>query len=140
MAQILKSGDTACFEPASFPVQLVGMLDFPLTGSGHTTVYGAAICLEGDVLKAELKVAYTSPAFPLPGTGTLMVEEVMPDAFSLVATDEGERPLLEEGRFMATFKPESPAKSASSPPVPDPTLQYPGLGTLKSKSPAAEAS
>lgn len=140
MAQIIKTGDTACFESASFPVQLMGMLDFPLTGSGHTTVSGAAICREGDVLKAELKVAYTSPAFPVPGSGTLTVEEIMPDAFSLVATDEGECPLLEDGRFMAAFKPESPAKSASSPPVPDPMPQYPGFGILKSNSPAAEAS
>jgi|SRR5438477_1527889 len=124
---IIVDGDTVTFLP-SFGVATVVPVPTTISGSAATTtVTNKAPALEGDEKNVEAKnCMYTTATYVTPGTGTLKIDKLNTDQLTQSTTIEGKKVILKGSQFDAVFEVQSPAKSSSSPPVPDSTPKYSG--------------
>lgn len=123
---ILLDGDIANFNP-TFGMAMVVVQPGSLAGSGDGIVAGKAMCVEGDEAKVSvLGCSYVAGAFTVPGTGTVKIDALGSDQIAQRTKIGGKAVLLQGTVFTAKFEVQSPAQQPSTPPVADPTPEYPG--------------
>jgi len=126
---ILIDGDQVMFLPMFAPAVVV-VQPGKLSGSGPATVGGKKIAVDGD--EAQVQVAgctYMTPAYPIPGTGTLKIAQLAGDQKAQKCSTGGKKVLLKGSQFIAKFEVQSPAQQPTpGGPVPDTTPQYSGQG------------
>ncbi|HEV8400839.1 MAG TPA: hypothetical protein VGQ18_13495 [Gemmatimonadales bacterium] len=124
---IIVDGDMVNFLP-SFGVATVVPVPTTISGSaGNTKVGTKAPALEGDEKNVESQnCMYTTATYVTPGTGTLKIDKLNSDQLTQSTTIEGKKVILKGSQFDAVFEVQQPAKSSSSPPVPDSTPKYSG--------------
>ena len=132
---ILIDGDQVMFLPAFTPA-IVVVQPGKLSGSGPATIGGKKIAVEGD--EAQVSVpgcTYMTPAYPIPGTGTLKIAALGGDQKTQHTQTGGKPMLLKGGQFTAKFEVQSPAQQPTAAgPVPDATPQYSGHGMFVSSN------
>jgi hypothetical protein len=126
---ILIDGDKARFMP-SFGAATVVVRPGTLTGSGPATLNGKKLCVAGDESSVSVKsCVYTTPSYPIPGTGTLEIESLTYGQTARKTRSGSTAVLLVGGSFKARFMVQNPAKKPTAAgPVPDATPQYSGTG------------
>ena len=130
---ILVDGDKANFISA-FGAANVVVKPGNLKGSGPATFNGKKICVEGD--ESNLSVPgcmYTAGPHSIPGTGTLKIDGLAGDQKSKKTKIGGKAILLKGSTFTAKFEVQSPAQQppkGPTPPQPDPTPSYSGIGSF----------
>ena len=127
---ILVEGDKANFIP-NFGMAIVVVQPGELKGSGHATLKGKKICVDGD--EKQVSVAgctYMTPQYCIPGTGTLKIDALAGNQKATKTKTGGKAVLLKGGSFIAKFEVQSPAQQPvpGGPPVPDATPNYSGMG------------
>ncbi|WP_298548745.1 hypothetical protein [uncultured Aquimarina sp.] len=129
---IILDGDKVLFDPTYGPATVV-VKPGTIKASGKTTVQGKKVVVKGDESKVVVSgCTYTSPSFPIPGTGNLKVASLGPDQLTK-KTKSGSKPIvLKGGVFIARFEVQSPAKfiPPGSAPISDPVPFYMGTGKL----------
>ncbi|GAA4276749.1 hypothetical protein [Aquimarina mytili] len=129
---IVVDGDKVLFDPIYGPAS-VAVKPGKIKATGKTTVKSKKVAIKGDEGNVEVSgCTYTSPAFPIPGTGNLKIVTLGPDQVTK-KTKSGNKPVLIRGSvFIARFEVKSPAKiiPPGSAPVSDPTPFYMGTGKL----------
>lgn len=126
---VLVDGDPVLFIPAFGPAVVV-VQPGKISGSGPATINGKKICVDGDEGGVSVPgCSYMSPAYPIPGTGTLKIQALGSDQ-KAKKTQTGGKPVLLKGSvFNAKFEVQSPAQQPTpGGPVPDGTPQYAGQG------------
>jgi hypothetical protein len=132
---VLIDGDQAHFI-RSFGAAMVEVRPGTLTASGPTTLHSSKLCVAGDEKTVVVPgCVYTTPSYPIPGTGTLEIASLAGDQ-TAQKTRSGAKPVLLVGSsFTARFMVQTPAMVQR--PVPPPTLyvlepdatpQYSGTG------------
>ena len=126
---ILIHGDKASFMP-SFGAATVVVQPGRLTGSGPATLNGKKLCVAGDESSVSVKgCMYTTPSYPIPGTGTLEIASLAGDQTAKKTRSGATAVLLVGSSFKARFMVQNPAKKPTAAgPVPDATPQYSGTG------------
>lgn len=128
---VIVNGDQAVFDP-SFPPASVIAPPGIVTGTAKGKVSGLVACVEGD--EASVVVAgavYVTPAFPIPGVGTLTIESLGPGQKAQKGKSGGRAFILRGSKFRARFQVSAPATVISGGnPVPDPTPVYSGTGSF----------
>jgi hypothetical protein len=131
---ILIDGDIVNFD-AAFTPGIVVVQPGKLAATGEATIDGKKMCVEGDEKNVSVPgCMYTTPAFPVPGTGTLKIDSLAPDQKATKTATGGKKVLLKGATFTAVFEVQSPAKE---PPGPKPSLEdltkkYMGTGSFVS--------
>jgi hypothetical protein len=129
---VLIDGDKANFMP-SFGEAPVVVQPGTLTASGPATLNGKKVCVAGDEASVSVNACmYTTPSYPIPGTGTLQIKKLAGDQTARKTRSGGTPVLLVGSSFEATFTVNSPAMKPKppAPPDPDPKQQYTGTGTF----------
>jgi len=128
---ILIDGDQVIFMPA-FGAAVAVVQPGKLAGSGLASLNGKKICVDGDEKKVSVPgVAYMTPQYSIPGTGTLKIAALAGDQKATKTNTGGKAVLLKGGNFTAKFEVQSPAKQpppGPGSPIPDATAQYSGQG------------
>jgi len=131
---ILKSGDMlevsspvidATIPQVAAPVPLVG-------SSTDVKISEMPACILGDELPEAISgpLAYTTPSFPIPGTGTLQIV-LNPNNLTVMTKDQGTPLLLKGNEFEAIFNVEVPAEiETPTGPVPDPVAVKVGAASF----------
>ncbi|MEB3282325.1 MAG: hypothetical protein VKK42_25740 [Lyngbya sp.] len=127
---ILIDGDKANFNP-TFGLAIVVVRPGDLKASGKSTLNGKKICIDGDEKNVSVpSCMYTTPLYPIPGTGTLKIAALGGDQ-KAQKTNSGGKPVLLKGSiFTAKFEVQNPAKQPPPASTPDATPQYSGTGTF----------
>ena len=126
---ILIDGDLVMFMPAFGPATVIP-LPGKLQGSGPGTCNGKKMCVDGDEKKVSVPgCVYTTPTFPIPGSGTLKIAALSDNQKATKTKTGGKVVLLKGSNFTATLEVQSPAQQPTpAGPVPDATTQYSGMG------------
>ncbi|CAG0964768.1 hypothetical protein ANRL2_01169 [Anaerolineae bacterium] len=125
---ILIDGDLALFLPSFGPATVMPQPG-TLKGSGPATLDGKKICVDGDEKDVSVPgCVYVTPQYSIPGTGTLKIAALAGDQKATKTKTGGKAALLKGGNFTAKFEVQSPAQQPGTPPVPDATPQYSGMG------------
>jgi hypothetical protein len=129
---ILIENDLVNFDPV-FAAASVVVMPGKLAGTGAATVGGKKMCVEGDEGKVSVAgCAYTTPAFPTPGVGTLKISKLMPDQVAMKTASNKKKVLLKGAKFIAAFEVQTPAQLPTpTGPQTDPLTQYPGTGSFQ---------
>lgn len=126
---ILIDGDAVLFQ-CNFEDAMVVIKPGKIKGTGAATQNGKKLCIEGDEKSVKVEGCdYMTPAFPIPGKGTMTVSKLGDDQVA-TKTNTATKPVLLKGKFFeASFKPTMPAKE---PPKPgarvDDKTEYKGQG------------
>lgn len=126
---ILIHGDKAIFTP-SFGAATVVVQPGTLKASGPATLNDKKLCVAGDEDSVSVKgCTYTTPSYPIPGTGTLEIASLAGDQ-TAQKTQTGSTPVLLVGStFTAKFVVETPAQLITPKgPQLDASPQYAGTG------------
>jgi hypothetical protein len=129
---ILIDGDKANFIPA-FGAAPVTVQPGTLKASGPATVNDTKLCVEGDEKSvSEQNCSYTTPSYPMAGTGTLKIEALAGDQTAQKTRSGNKLVLLVGSSFDATFVVQTPAMKPKppAPPDTDQTKEYAGTGTF----------
>lgn len=133
MDYVVISGDQALFQPA-FGAAMVVVRPGNITGTGPATLSSTKTCITGDESSVSVPgCTYTTPAFSIPGTGTLEIASLNADQ-KATKTNTGSTPLILVGSvFTARFTVQSPAQQPAppGPNVVDPLTTYSGTGNFK---------
>lgn len=127
---ILIEGDQAIFMP-NFGAAVVVVQPGELKGSGHGTLNGKKICIDGDEQDVSVPgCMYMTPVYSIPGTGTLKIASLAGDQKATKTKTGGTEVLLKGSNFTAKFEVQSPAQQPAPPsaPIPDATPEYSGSG------------
>lgn len=131
---ILITGDQVIFDSA-FGLANVVVRPGVMQGTGKASVMGKKVCVAGDEMRVMVSgCPYTTATHSTPGTGSLMIQKLVPQQESL-RTKSGKKPvLIATSKFVAKFMVMVPAQMPAppGPPVPDTTIQYVGTGEFKS--------
>jgi Contractile injection system spike tip protein len=133
---VLVEGDQAAFQP-TFGAAVVVPRPGKLQASGPGTLNGKKLCVAGDEGKVVVPgCTYITPAFAIPGTGTLKIAALAPDQTAKKTGTGGKAVLLAGTTFTAKFEVQVPAKQPvpTGAPIPDPTPQYVGTGRFVTKN------
>ena len=126
---VLIDGDKASFTP-SFGAATVVVQPGTLTASGPATLNGKKLCVAGD--EDSVSVAgcmYTTPSYPIPGTGTLKIASLAGDQTARKTRTGDTLVLLVGSSFEAKFEVQTPAQLVTPKgPQTDATPQYTGTG------------
>jgi hypothetical protein len=134
---VIINGDQAVFDP-SFPPATVTAPPGVITGTAKGRVSGLLACVEGD--EASVVVAgavYFTPAFSIPGAGTLTIESLGPDQKAQKGKSGGRVFILRGSKFRARFQVNAPATAPSG--GADPTPIYSGTGSFITTNTRARA-
>ena len=127
---ILVDGDRANFNP-TFGLATVVVRPGTLKASGKSTLKSKKVCIIGDQKKVIVpSCMYTTPVYPIPGTGTLKIAALGGDQKSKKTSIAGKPVLLKGSTFTAKFMVQNPAKQPPPASTPDATPQYSGTGTF----------
>ncbi len=131
---ILIDGDLALFMPA-FGMATVVVQPGMLRATGLAGQGGKRLCVEGDEKSVEVPgCMYITALHTIPGTGTLKIKALAPDQKARKTRSGGKAVMLKGSQFQAVFEVQTPAQQpppGTSPPIPDPTPQYPGQGQFQ---------
>jgi hypothetical protein len=108
--KIVRDGDLAIFD-VFFGAAIVIWRPVKMIGTGHGTVKGKTICVEGDA-KESIKVPgcmYIAPGFPIPGVGDIMLKSLLPNHKGMKTKTKGKKVLLKGADFICEFKVNSKA-------------------------------
>lgn len=126
---IIIDGDQAVFMP-SFGAATVVPIPGQIAASGAATLNGVKVCIEGDESSVEVAgVTYFTPQYSIPGTGTLLIDELASDQVAEHTRSDGTNVILKGSNFKAKFQVDSPAQQpppGSGSPIPDSTTTYSG--------------
>lgn len=137
--RILLDGDSVTFLPTFMGAMVTPLPGF-IRGSGPAKHQGRKVCVAGDEHSVTVRgCAYLTPAFPLPGIGTLSIAALAPNQTAVQASSGGKKLLRVGAKFQAKFTVTSPALL---PPIgtPDPLPQYLGFGFFVSRNRMFKAS
>lgn len=127
---IIVNGDKANFFP-TFGAAVVVVQPGIMVGTGHGTLNGKSVCIEGDEQDVSVPgCMYMTPVCSIPGTGTLKIAALGSDQVGQKTTDGKTAVILKGSTFTAKFEVQSPAQMPATPPVPDATPQYSGKGVF----------
>lgn len=129
---ILVNGDVVMFMPAFGPATVVPQPG-SLQGSGPATLNGKKVCVDGDEKNVAVAgCVYMTPAYPIPGSGTLKIAALAGNQKAVKTKTGGKPVLLKGGMFTAKFEVQSPAQmvTPAGATVPDSTPQYSGMGSF----------
>jgi hypothetical protein len=125
---ILIDGDKVLFDQPFANRVLMKPEHGVIAGSGHATIRGKRVCVEGDERRVEVRnVSYMIPGYN-PGKGTLTIEKLLPNQVSRVTSSKGKKLLLKGASFIARLTPTQPAMSTSTPSTPEPIAPTTGMG------------
>ncbi|MBL7803980.1 MAG: hypothetical protein JNL02_09615 [Saprospiraceae bacterium] len=131
---ILIDGDLALFMP-NFGMATVVVQPGTLRATGQSGLGGKKLCVDGDEASVEVPgCMYITAIHTIPGAGTLKIQALAPDQKALKTCSGGKAVLLKGVFFQAVFEVQTPAQQpppGTSPPIPDPTPQYPGQGQFQ---------
>ncbi|KAG0187717.1 hypothetical protein DFQ28_005937 [Apophysomyces sp. BC1034] len=96
-----------------------------IRGSGQATVSGHRICVLGDEKKVQVQARYTTPAYPIPGSGLITIMQLLPNQQAPRCTT-GAAIILKGQQFIARFTPTQPAQHPQN--GPDAMAPTPGKG------------
>ena len=133
------------FPPANVVVQMakISATRFPPSMPGYFDVNGKAPCVEGDEQRVMVPgCIYMTPQFPIPGTGTLKIEMLLPTNFAQHTRIAGKRVILRGMQFPARFEVQNPARQPMPPGgvIPDPMMIYRGFATFMTANTTKKAS
>ena len=127
---ILIDGDKANFNP-TFGLAIVVVRPGDLKASGKSSLKGKKVCIDGDEKNVSVpSCMYTTPAYSIPGTGTLKIAALGGDQKAKKTNSAGKPVLLKGSTFTAKFEVQNPAKQPPPASTPDATPQYSGTGTF----------
>jgi hypothetical protein len=136
MDYIVIDGDAAVFE-GQFGLAKVEVQDGTMVGSGHGTIDGAPICVEGDEGDVIVgPVPYATQIHSIKGAGMLTIDSLGSDQLASQTTTGGAKVILVGTKFNAKFAVSIPAQQPGSPPVPDNTTDYAGFGSFETTNEA----
>ncbi len=126
---------------ANFAPAVVAVKPFEMKASGEHTLDGKKICIEGDEKEVEVPgCQYTSPIYPIPGTGTLKIAKLDKAQVAEKTQTAGTPAILMGDKFQAIFeidkaaKAKAPPKGPGAPPEMDAKPSYKGFGYFKSNN------
>lgn len=125
MDYILLDGDQVLFQPM-FGSATVVPQPGNIKGSGGASLSGTKVCIEGDEGSVQVAgVMYSTPVYSIPGTGTLLIDQLAANQIADHTHSNNKKVLLKGSQFTAKFQVQSPAQQPSpSGPVPDGTPLY----------------
>ena len=129
---IVMDGDMVNFMPAC-GAAIVVVQPGKMKASGKTTLNGTKVCVEGDEANVQVPgCSYMTPAFPVPGTGTLKIDSLAPDQLTQKTKSRGKAIVLQGATFDSVFEVQSPAQFVAppAPPQMDSAPSYKGKGQL----------
>jgi hypothetical protein len=136
MDLIVIDGDAAVFE-AQFGAAMVDVQDGTMVGSGHGTIDGAPICVEGDEASVIVgPVPYSTPTHSTKGAGLLTIDSLGSDQLASQTTTGDAKVILVGTKFNAKFAVSVPAQQPGTPPVPDNNTEYAGFGSFETANEA----
>ena len=117
--------DQALFFP-TFGVALVVPQPGKITASGPATLNGKKVCIEGDEGTVTVQgCTYMTPVYSIPGTGTLLIDQLGADQVAEHTQSGSTKVLLKGSKFKAKFQVQSPAQQPTAGgPIPDSTTEY----------------
>lgn len=125
---VIVEGDQVVFLP-TFGAALVIPQPANMQASGPAKIGGKKMCVEGDEGNVTVSgVTYFTPAYPIPGTGTLSIDSLAGDQVAKKSSTGGKSVLLKGSQFNAKFEVQSPAQQPPPSGTPDSTTQYSGNG------------
>ncbi len=131
---ILITGDQVIFDSAFGPATVV-VQPGVMNGTGKSKVMGKRVCVAGDEMRVMVSgCPYTTATHSTPGTGSLMIQKLIPPQQSM-RSKSGKKPvLIATSKFIAKFMVMVPAQMPAppGPPIPDTMIQYVGTGEFKS--------
>ena len=132
---IIIHGDAANFIPL-FQGALVSVPPGKIKAKGKATYKGKKACVVGDEKSVKSKGSYMTPAYPIPGMGTAMIEKLDGTQKAKHTKTAGKLVIMKGALFKAKFKVLVPAMKIVPPgvPVPDNKKMYKGMGTFTSKN------
>ena len=135
---IVIDGDTAEFEQA-FGDATVVVQPGTMIGSGHGSVAGYPMCIDGDEgkMKPVGPVSYTTKTHTIAGQGLLTIDSLASDQLATQTTCGGTAVILVGSKFNAKFTVVAPAMQPQSPPAtptPDNNTEYDGFGTFSTQN------
>lgn len=135
---IVIDGDTVEFE-SSFGDASVVVQSGTMIGSGHGSVDGYPMCIDGDEGKMVPvgPVAYTTKTHTIPGQGLLSIDSLASDQLATQTSCDGTAVILVGSKFNAKFTVVVPAMQPQSPPAtptPDNNTEYKGFGTFSTQN------
>jgi hypothetical protein len=139
---LLVDGDMAVFMP-SFGAAVVMVRPGKISGQGPSNFAHKKWCIEGDEQSVTVPgCAYLTPSHPIPGVGTLAIQQLAQDQKATKTTSGGAKVLLVGKNFTAKFSVQSPAQqpTASGALVPDATPEYTGMGRFMTTNTRLRAS
>jgi Contractile injection system spike tip protein len=132
MDYVLIDADTATFLP-SFGAAVVVVQPGSLSASGPATLGGKRLCIVGDEQSVSVPgCMYMTPAYPIPGTGTLEISALAGDQQASKTSSGNAKLMLVGGQFTAKFTVQQPAQQPTpgGSPIPDATPEYSGHGSF----------
>lgn len=130
---IIVDGDMVVFQPA-FGAATVIPVPGNISGSGKGTFNNAKLCIEGDESTVQVQgVTYFTSVYSIPGTGTLLIDQLASNQLAKTTTTGGTTLILKGSDFKAKFQVQAPAMQPNPPPaspVPDSTTEYSGKGSF----------
>ncbi len=129
---IIMDGDSVNFIPVC-GAAIVAVKPGKMKASGKTTINGKKVCVEGDEKNVAVTgCTYMTPAYPVPGAGTLKIKALAPNQLTQTARSGNKSMILKGAMFDAVFEVQSPAKLIvpPGPPQSDPASSYAGKGQL----------
>ncbi|KAA3613650.1 MAG: hypothetical protein DWQ05_15320 [Calditrichaeota bacterium] len=131
---IIIEGDKAIFLP-SFGAATVVVQPGDMPGSGHGTLSGKKICIEGDEQDVSVPgCMYMTPQYSIPGSGTLKIDSLASDQVAEITNTGGTAVILKGSQFNAKFEVQSPAQQpppGPGSPIPDASPSYSGNGIFQ---------
>lgn len=128
---IVITGDKVIFQP-NFGIAIAGPIpSITIEGSGHATILGENICIDGDESNVKLTgVKYSAGAYQILGTCTLTIESLASDQ-TANHTYNGKKVITVGSKFTAKLAVNMPAINPNNPNDKDLTTSYFGNGTFK---------
>ncbi len=126
---IIIDGDQAIFLPA-FGAAIAVPQPGQITASGEASLNGNKVCIDGDESSVEVPgVMYFTPVYSIPGTGTLLIDQLASDQVATHTRSADTAVILKGGNFQAKLKVDSPAQQpppGPGSPIPDSMTEYTG--------------
>ena len=126
---ILINSDQAMFQP-NFGAAIVMVQPGRLRATGKASVGKKKVCIVGDEKSVAVQgCMYTTPAYPVPGVGTLKIASLAGNQQASKTKSKGTKVMLKGGNFQATFEVQTPAANQGSGTT-DTMLNYSGQGSF----------
>ncbi|EDP57959.1 hypothetical protein [Vibrio sp. AND4] len=128
---IVINGDEVIFQ-STFGAATATILSPPptITGSGHATILGEKVCIDGDESNVKLSCTYKAGRFQTAGNCTLTIDGLASDQIA-DHTFNGKKVITVGSKFTAKLAVTMPAVNPNNPNDKDLKPSYSGNGTFK---------